>query len=124
MMRHNHESNPMRFGTFICLMICLVFSAPVLAQKDDDKFPAARNAVVTSVQKCLNQLDPVDAAEIKGKFVQPYQECQRRLSAKLERKKQEEAKAAAATPVAVTPRNFVRVKQLEEKNDKKKEDKK
>jgi hypothetical protein len=114
----------MRLWAFYSFALCCLLFAATKVRAEENSFAPARSAVVTSVQKCLDQLDPADAAEIRGKFVQPYQECQRRLTAKLEKKKQEEAKAATETPVPVTPRNFVRVKQPEEKNDTKKEDKK
>ena len=109
---------------FIVLMI---HALPSLGAEND--FAPAQNAVVTSVQKCLEQLDPADAADIRARFVQPYQECQKRLSAKLEQKKQADSKAAAETPVPVTPRNFVRVKEdnkktIPPKTEDKKEDKK
>jgi hypothetical protein len=100
----------------IYLCACLFSSYPAAAE---ESFSPARSATVTSVQKCLDQLDPADAADIRARYVHPYQECQKRLRLKLEHKKQAEAKAAAETPVAPTPRNFVRVKKAapEEKQD-------
>lgn len=50
--------------------------------------PPARSVVVTSVQKCYAQLSREEALEIQKNFVKPYQECQKRLAAKLKKKQE------------------------------------
>lgn len=69
----------------------------------------AQSSVVTSLQSCLDQLDPSEAAEIKRSYSDSYAVCQARLADKKSKTKQAKA-AAAAPPPAETPRNFVRVK--------------
>lgn len=66
--------------------------------------PAAGSHVVTSVSKCFDDLGAEDAAEIKRNSLTPYADCQKRL-----RERAVQKKAAAAAPVAETPRNYRRV---------------
>lgn len=68
---------------------------------------------VTSIQTCYDQLDPADVAEIKRDFLKPYAECQVRLDAKLQGKRELKAGEAAAAQVPEGPRNYIRVQQPE-----------
>ena len=67
--------------------------------------PSAGSHVVTSVSKCFDDLGAEDAAEIKRNSLTPYGDCQKRLRERAVQKKA----AAAAAPVAETPRNYRRV---------------
>jgi len=69
----------------------------------------AQSSVVTSLQSCLDQLDPSEAVEIKRNYSDSYAVCQERLAEKKTKTKQSKA-AKSAPPPAETPRNFVRVK--------------
>ncbi|MDE1151391.1 MAG: hypothetical protein PW788_02545 [Micavibrio sp.] len=69
----------------------------------------AQSSVVTSIDTCLNQLDPADAAEIRNSYIKPYQECQSRLAAKLAKKKTAKVTTQKNGLEAESPRNFVRV---------------
>lgn len=71
---------------------------------------SSNSIVVTSIETCLSQLDPADAAEIRAHYVKPYAECQFRLQEKLSRKEQQKT-AKTEAPVADTPRNYLRVQQ-------------
>lgn len=80
------------FAAFISLS-----PAPAAAQMDI--FEAQQEAVekpgggmrtVTPVNKCLEQLPEADAIEIRGNYLKPYQECQRRLQS-LKRKGDDDA---------------------------------
>lgn len=95
-------------------------SSPAFAQLDDvaadaEDMPAAHSHVVTSVQKCLDQLPPAEAAEVRKNYLKPYQECMARLSYKKKDEAEKAAKAAADAPVAPAPRNYVRVRKEPEK---------
>ena len=65
---------------------------------------------VTPVSGCLAQLPPEEAAEVRARYLKPYQECQRRLHIHALKK----VKAGAEEDTedkkqAESPRNFVRV---------------
>ena len=80
---------------------------PAAPMAQEQAPPAAGSHVVTSVSKCFEDLGAEDAAEIKRNSLTPYADCQKRLRERsVERKA---AAAAAATPVAETPRNYKRV---------------
>jgi len=79
---------------------------------ESNKIMPAQSAVVTSVDACLKQLDPDEAAEVRRNYQRPYQECQSRLAEKLSKKKTAKAGAAQKGPEAESPRNFVRVQPL------------
>ena len=68
---------------------------------------------VTSIQTCYDQLDPADVAEIKRDYLKPYAECQMRLEAKLQGKREMKAGEAAAAQTPESPRNYMRVQQPE-----------
>lgn len=66
---------------------------------------------VTPVTGCLDQLPPEEAAEVRARYLKPYQECQRRLHSHALKKAKagaETQEAEGAKP-AESPRNFVRV---------------
>lgn len=42
---------------------------------------------VTSVQKCYDLLETEEALDVQRNYIRPYQECKRRLSVKLQKKK-------------------------------------
>jgi hypothetical protein len=91
---------------FFVLPLWAVLATPAVAAEEE---PKAQSFVVTSLSKCLDQLDPADAAEIRKSFVKPYQECQARLAEKLAQEKQKKAGDAEDAAVPETPRNYVRV---------------
>ncbi len=86
--------------------------APVVAAPAPaaDPPPATSGShVVTSVKKCLQDLDDAAAAaEISRHSLTPYADCQRALAAKARAVTAAED-AAAVPPPAETPRNFRRV---------------
>lgn len=49
------------------------------AEEEEDGKPSGGMRTVTPINKCLDQLPEADAMEIKGNYLKPYQECQRRL---------------------------------------------
>ncbi len=59
-----------------------------------EKPQPSHNFVVTSVSKCYAKLDRKDALEIQRSYIKPYEECQRRLAAKI--KKDQNVKAGDA----------------------------
>jgi hypothetical protein len=70
--------------------------------------PAPQTRVVTSLQKCLDQLEPEEQAIVKSNYNKPYQTCHSMLAAKAGKKKKA-AKKAAEEPEAENARNFVRI---------------
>lgn len=69
---------------------------------------------VTSLQKCIDQLDPEDQAEVRLNAIRPYQECMSRLADKAAKRrhiKVSRERAAEEDDVAETPRNFSRVQE-------------
>lgn len=70
--------------------------------------PAPQTRVVTSLQKCLDQLEPEEQAIVRANYNKPYQTCNSMLAAKAGKKKKA-AKKAAEEPEAESARNFVRV---------------
>ena len=87
-------------------------AAPVVAAPAPaaDPSPATSGShVVTSVKKCLQDLDDAAAAaEISRHSLTPYADCQRALAAKARAAVVAE-EAAVVPPPAETPRNFRRV---------------
>ncbi len=65
--------------------------------------------VVTSIQSCYDQLDPADVADIKKNFLKPYAECQARVEAKANAKKEFKAGETAKAATPESPRNYIRV---------------
>ena len=78
------------------------------ADKGPKIYPA-QSSVVTSVDACLDKLDPETAAELRRDYNSSYQECQARLADKVSAKKQVTVQKAK-TPDAENARNFVRVR--------------
>ncbi len=74
----------------------------------DELAPAPQTRVVTSLQKCLDQLEPEEAALIRGSYNKPYQTCHAMLAAKAGKKKKAKKKLAEV-PEAENARNYVRV---------------
>lgn len=64
--------------------------------------PGGKSHVVTSVQKCFDEIGPEAAREIRRRSLTPYAECQKQLRAR-------ERAAVKEEPQAETPRNFRRV---------------
>ena len=77
----------------------------------------AHSAVVTSIDTCLDQLDPDDAAEVRSNVLTPYRDCQDRLSNKKAAKKTAKAGKRKNPPEAENARNFVRVKPPKDDDD-------
>lgn len=99
------------------LLLCLLAAFPAFAQEMDEAPQKAQGYVVTSVKTCMDQLDPADAADIRTNYMQPWQECQKRLLAKREKEKMEKTKALTegSEKEPETPRNYIRVKKSAEK---------
>jgi hypothetical protein len=74
----------------------------------DELAPAPQTRVVTSLQKCLDQLEPEEAAIVKSSYNKPYQTCHAMLAAKAT-KKTKAKKKLQEEPEAETARNYVRV---------------
>ena len=49
------------------------------AQEEEAEKPGGGMRTVTPINKCLDQLPEADAIEVRGNYLKPYQECQRRL---------------------------------------------
>jgi hypothetical protein len=89
------------------------------AEKTEPKMDGAKRHVVTSVQKCFEEIGPEAAAKIRSRSLTPYADCQKALREKAA----EDAKKAESEDAdsAETPRNFKRVSETppdEEPNDK------
>lgn len=85
-------------------------AAPAAAPADDNMH---HSMTVTSIQTCYDQLDPADAAEVRRDYLKPYAECQARLEAKLQGKREMKAGEAAAAATPESPRNYIRVQRPE-----------
>lgn len=72
--------------------------------------PAGFVKSVTPVSGCLDQLPPEEAAEVRTRYLKPYQECHRRLQIHAIKKAKavKEGETEKQTQ-AESPRNFVRV---------------
>jgi hypothetical protein len=70
---------------------------------------ASQSYVVTTLDKCFDQLGPAEAAQIKDHSLHPYADCHSRLREKQQALQHYDAAATAAALTPVTPRNFVRV---------------
>lgn len=96
-------------------------TAPADSSPSDDngvKIISPKMHQVTSLQKCLDQLSPEDAAEVKLNAVRPYQECIGRLAEKAQTRRSKKAKEKeelAAEPEAENARNFSRIEEPGEK---------
>jgi hypothetical protein len=64
---------------------------------------------VTSVEKCLSQLPPAEAAEIRARYVKPYEECNNRVMSNTRAQKTIEAGKQQEALTPETPRNYIRV---------------
>lgn len=72
--------------------------------------PAGFVKSVTPVSACLDQLPPEEAAEVRARYLKPYQECQRRLQIHaIKKAKAGEEAESKEEKQAESPRNFVRV---------------
>jgi hypothetical protein len=79
---------------------------PATPSSEGSGIDGGHSVIVTDVEKCYSQLDPVTAATIRDTYVKPYEECQRRLS---EKTLQQKYPRPETPPEAETPRNYVRV---------------
>lgn len=66
---------------------------------------------ITSLEKCLNQLPPEEAAEVRLNPVRPYQECIARLSNVSADRKKKKRQDAEEMPVAENARNYSRIQE-------------
>ncbi|MDF3022796.1 MAG: hypothetical protein K0R10_157 [Alphaproteobacteria bacterium] len=73
--------------------------------------PAPQTRIVTSLQKCLDQLEPEEQAIVRANYNKPYQTCNSMVAAKAGKKKKAAAKKKRdeEEPEAESARNFVRV---------------
>jgi hypothetical protein len=110
---------------FILLALCLLAAPPALSQEMNEAPQKPQGYIVTSVKSCMDQLDPADAADIRANYMQPWQECQKRLATKREEEKMEKVKALTEgkEKEPETPRNYIRVKKIEDKAEEKTENK-
>lgn len=84
------------------------------SQDNGVKIVAPKMHQVTSLQKCLDQLSPEDAAEVKLNAIRPYQECIGRLAEKAQTrrsKKLKDKEELAAEPEAENARNYSRIQE-------------
>lgn len=118
----------------LLFILALFFSAPALAQADLEnyynyntravqpvapeaapekaapKMDGAKRHVVTSVQKCFEEIGPEAAAKIRGRSLTPYADCQKALREKAAKDAKDAEKAESEQAEgAETPRNFKRV---------------
>jgi hypothetical protein len=66
---------------------------------------------ITSLQKCIDQLPPEEAAEVRLNPIRPYQECMSRLSSLAADRKKKKADDAKAEPIAENARNYSRIQE-------------
>lgn len=86
-----------------------LFDAPVMPSGNEPP-PQGFVKSVTPVNACLEQLPPEEAAEVRARYLKPYQECQRRLQIHAIKRAKAGAKDDEHAPEqAESPRNFVRV---------------
>lgn len=78
--------------------------------------PAGFVKSVTPISGCLDQLPPAEAAEVRARYLKPYQECQRRLQINAIKKvRAGETDESEKEKQAESPRNFIRVKKDDSK---------
>jgi hypothetical protein len=87
--------------------------APAPAASADGSDPALQShtMTVTTLQTCYDQLDPAEVAEVKRNYLHPYAECQSRLDAKTEGKKELKQGEIQKSLTPDSPRNYIRVQQ-------------
>ena len=68
-----------------------------------------QSLTVTSVEKCLEQLPPAEALEVRTRYVKPYEECRNRVGANARQEKTVTAEKQAEALTPETPRNYIRV---------------
>ncbi|MEZ0260270.1 MAG: hypothetical protein ACAH80_04630 [Alphaproteobacteria bacterium] len=73
------------------------------------QLPTMQSMSVTSIDKCLDQLSPAEALEVRTRYVRPYEECRNRVGANARKQKTVEAGKQAEALTPETPRNYVRV---------------
>jgi len=93
---------------------------PADAAADPSAVPPPQTRIVTSLQKCLNQLEPEEQAIVRSNYEKQYQTCNAMLAekgrkAKSARKKKEAAEAEE--PEAENARNYVRVRESTAEED-------
>lgn len=88
-----------------------LMTAPIPAAKAVEAVTGTgqKSVIVTSLQKCLAQLDPESALDVQQNYLKPYQECRARLYRKLQERKTASAQKEAVAATPETPRNYVRV---------------
>ena len=83
--------------------------APGTAQDAADDSMQSHSMTVTSLKTCYDQLGPAEAAEAKKNFLKPYAECQSRLEAREESKKELKQGDIQKSLTPESPRNYIRV---------------
>lgn len=120
----------MRYGVFLAaIFLCLAPSAgqaesnyfniekpaaakppaPPSTPEAAKPFAPAQSAVITSVQKCYDQLTQEEVMDIKRHYLKPYEECQNRLLKKKEKAATDKLAAEKEALEPETPRNYIRV---------------
>lgn len=68
-------------------------SSPEKAEETEETedLPPVKNFTVTSLKKCYAQLSRDEVVDIQKNYIKPYQECQRRVALKLQKKQTEKA---------------------------------
>ena len=80
--------------------------APANALGDDMQ---SHSMTVTPMSSCYDQLTPAEVADVKKNFLHPYAECQSRLEAKEEGKKELKQGEIQKSLTPDSPRNYIRV---------------
>jgi len=84
-------------------------SAPKAAAQQQQPQQVMQSLSVTSVEKCLEQLPPAEALEVRTRYVKPYEECRARVGANARQQKTVTAEKQAEALTPETPRNYIRV---------------
>lgn len=94
-------------AVFLSALPLAVQAQQSTSQEED--IPQAQSRIVTSVETCLSQLSPADAARVR-QSLKPYEDCQNKLKDSAVAKEKEEAEKKKEKPApAENARNYVRV---------------
>lgn len=88
---------------------------PMQAIQVQGQMQGMQSMSVTSIDKCLAQLPPAEAAEIRTRYVKPYEECRNRVGANARAQKTVEVTKQEEALTPETPRNYIRVSVPREK---------
>lgn len=104
--------------TRLLLLAFLLLSFPALADEGEtEETYSSGSHTVTSVEECLEQLSPEDAADIRATSIKPYEDCNRRLQRQRLEKKETAKRKKAEDEEAETHTNFLRVTEEPEEDE-------